>query len=229
MTFPSRPILLLLLATLTGCRRTIQVPAELQAAFGDRIAFCERMSWSVIDWCIYQMLGDAARPGQDYYPLCAQMRDVDARDACLEQFARTDESSKYDDICAQIEQPRLQESCYLTNAERTAREASTIQTVIEACNKAGNRRMHCLNHTPSQRASLWRTWGSEALMTQEIRTLILTDDDLVRQVGFGRAVAQTGLELLGAQGESLCQLFPTGEALQGCTETFQAWRQGSLQ
>ena len=223
----TRTLLVAVLAV-AGCRRNITVPPELQAAFGDQIAFCERMSGDVVDWCIYQMVNDNARPGQDYYPLCKALRDQDARDGCLEMFGRTDEAARYEDVCVEIGQQRLRESCYLTMAERTTRVSGTISAVIAACQKAGDRELHCLTHVPAQRVSLWQSWGSAAIMSQEIAALIQSDPQISGQAGFGHSVGQAAIELQGAQGEALCHLFPRGDAGNGCEETYQAWRQGSL-
>lgn len=208
----------LLLLALLACDRPRDIPEEASSELAEQVRFCERMDREVEDWCVFEAVHSSITKveGDVFYALCRSMRETDARDACLELFARRDEAAGYKTLCQEIQQQRLRESCYLTSAERVMRTAETIVEAAAACDRAGNLKHHCLNHLPAQRQSFWSQRGGLQSMAYELQVLVQADPYPATLNGFGHS-AGLAARALGAQGGSpICSALGSGEAARTC-------------
>lgn len=212
----------------TACRgRTI--PEGTPADVAEQVRFCAQMDRGVEDWCVFEALhGGKAIPGESFYGLCRGMADSDARDACFELFSRLEESREVPELCAQIQQQRLRESCFLTIAERVMRSSGPIQDSVVACQKAGSLEDHCLSHLPAQRQTVWMQSGGLPAMATELQTLLQINPAAAGYHGLGFSAGNAALQLGGTNGAGVCSVFGDSTAGRSCSEIFYAGGAGSF-
>ncbi len=217
----SRPWPLALgLALLGACEHLGQGHSEVPPAFAEKLAFCEKMDSEVEDWCVLSALqtSDYNLGGETILGLCRGMQDTDAHDACLEFLSRLDASQGMGDLCAQVMQVRLRESCYLSISERAMRAGPSIEDGIAACRKAGSLQSHCLSHLPAQRSVYWQQNGGFPLMGQELGRLVSTEPDALSLTGLGFGTGVAALALGGPQAIQACYYYGNSEAGRACQE-----------
>lgn len=212
------PVLALLVAGV-GCESPRAIPGGLTNELKEQVEFCESMDEDVEDWCVFQAMHDSINVrGEPYYLLCKSMTNSDARDACLETLARTDESSGYAEICAEIQQVRMRESCYLMRAEQTMRSSPSIFDAVAACQKTGSLAHHCLGHVPAQRKGLWQRQAGLQSLYMDLQAILSVAPKEASQTGVGFGFGTAAREMGGAQGISICQAFGNTDAGRGCME-----------
>lgn len=213
-----------LLVTLGGCESPRAIPPGLTRELHDQVQFCESMDEDIEDWCVFQVLHEAQNlAGEPFYKLCKSMHVTDARDACLEKLARLEESSAYVNLCTEIEQVRLRESCYLMRAEQTMRSAPSIYDVIAACQKTGSLTHHCLGHVPAQRNSLWQSQGGVQALYRDAQAIVATVPESATTSGVGFGFGTAIRDMAGPQGSVACQAFAVNtDARSACVQASTA-------
>lgn len=210
-----------LVSLLLGCG-VRPVPEGTPQSVADKVRFCADMDSDVQDWCVLGAVQTAeVLPGQVIYELCRDLRDSGARDACFEYFSRLDTSiGREEEICSQVQQQRLRESCWLSVSERVMRSTASIEEVASACRKAGTLEAHCLSHLPAQRQTVWMQNGGFGLMYRELETLLTLSASAADMSGLGFATGVAANAMGGQSGAGICRVFGQGEAGRSCQESF---------
>lgn len=210
---------LLLFAGLSACRGRA-VPEGLPAPLTAGLRFCQDMRGEAEDWCSLEMIkteGGDLRTEQAA-AVCLGMTSTGPRDACLELAVHMREPEAWRDLCAQIVDPRLRDSCWLGVADsQMMSDRYSVDDVVEACQRTGDAVLHCLAHITERRARAWHARGGLSAMVEELPVVVAAFPQIADFVDFGNGVARAARVLGATPGDlSACALLPEGGARRGC-------------
>lgn len=209
----TRPLVLVLLL---GCGPSL--PDGLPPSLYQSYAACDALAVPARDWCKARTVADhelQINSGALLAEVCLTLEEVGARDKCLMQASRMSPSPP-PSACKAVTNDRMRDSCYFDLADTIARQATTMEELVAACDPLTQHRDQCYAHFIQRSSPDWCTAG-DATRLEIAELLKRFVPDLHEMAPVGTAYAESDLTC-PRSGVRLCATLAPGPAAQSCLE-----------
>jgi|GEM_PF-6514445 hypothetical protein len=209
----SRPWRLAFFA-LAGC--TPSLPDGLPPSLYQTYASCDGMASPARDWCKASAVAKhemQISSGALLAEVCLTLEEVGARDKCLMQASRMTPSPP-PSACEAVENERMRASCFFDLADTIARQATTMEGLVGACDPLPQHRDQCYAHFIQRSSPSWCEGGDATrLEVAELLKRFVPDLHEMEPVGTAFAEADTNCPQAGVR---LCSTLAPGAASDAC-------------
>lgn len=200
----------------SACAAATPLTADLDEEMKEAVEHCEALAGNARDWCAIQAIDDGTEPhaGTATIKVCERLKDVDARDRCIELSVRTHLDPAPPESCDAISDDMMRNSCWLSDADRQMN--MPIDDVMSVCERAGPLLRHCAVHVATHRLDYWAQEGF-GVMTGDVRKILDTVEGLEASIEFGQGVGGAARQLGLVPGMAgPCDAFRYGNGKMAC-------------